>query len=354
MIIKNADSKDAAIATLESLLATADSKTQKAITDELRFMRAGIRGEEESAYHINFSLKNSNATAVIHDLRLSYGGRVAQIDHLLVHRTHRFYVLETKSFSHGLKINEQGEFLRWNDWKKCYEGVPSPIEQNKRHVAVLREVLERFGYKDPAIESFVLISPKARIDRPKNLALPELVKADQFLSALEKDLSNAIGSVGGFFGAISKMAFAESFEEVAKKLARLHRPITFDYAGKFGIRDEQKRSPAASHPQASVCQSVGIEFGNTQVAPTRPTSAPAESRASTAEPKCKACDGNDLAIEYGRYGYYFKCGSCGGNTSLKIGCGVPGHKERIRKDKLNFYRECDECKTSSIFFEDKD
>lgn len=38
MIIKNADNKDPAIATLESLLAGADSKKQKLVTDELRMM----------------------------------------------------------------------------------------------------------------------------------------------------------------------------------------------------------------------------------------------------------------------------------------------------------------------------
>jgi hypothetical protein len=351
MIIKNADSKDSAIETLESLLAAAQGKTRNAIADELRMMRAGIKGEEESAYHLNFRLKDSSATAVLHDLRLSYGGRVAQIDHLLVHRTHRFYVLETKSFAHGLKINEHGEFLRWNDWKKCYEGVPSPIEQNRRHVAVLREVLERFGYKDPAIESFVLISPNARIDRPKNLPLPEIVKADQFLSALGKDLSNAIGSVGGFLGALSKMAFAESFEEVAKKLARLHKPIVFDYAGKFGIEHEQVKASETPKPQAPVSQSVGIGFGNSSVDTV--SAEPMASSAPTTHHQCKSCNGDSLTVEYGRYGYYFKCGSCGANSSFKIGCGVPGHKEKIRKDKLKFYRECDECKTSSIFFENK-
>ena len=228
MIIKNADSKDPAIATLEALLAGADSKKQKLVTDELRMMRAGIKGENESAYHIDFNFKNSATTAVIHDLRLEYGGRVAQIDHLLIHRTHRFYVLETKNFSHGLKINEHGEFLRWNDWKKTFEGMPSPLEQNKRHAAVLHELLERLGYKNPAIESFVLISPNARIDRPKGKDFPEVVKADQFLSALEKNIGTALGSMSGLFGAISKLAFGESPEEIAKKLVRLHRPITID------------------------------------------------------------------------------------------------------------------------------
>jgi hypothetical protein len=354
MIIKNADSKDPAIAMLESLLAGADHKQQKLITDELRMMRAGIKGENESAYHIDFNFKKSEATVVIHDLRLEYGGRVAQIDHLLVHRTHRFYVLETKNFSHGLKINDHGEFLRWNDWKKYFEGMPSPLEQNRRHAAVLREVLERLGYKDPTIESFVLISPNARIERPKGNAFPEVVKADQFLGALEKNLSAALGSIGGFFGAVSKLAFGEAPEDIAKKLVRLHRPITIDYEGKFGMRGDAP-SPAeavkpAAPPVALAQQPISIDFGNTP-AVAKPT--PITEAAAPSIHVCKACGSNDLAIEYGKFGYYFKCGACGANNALKIGCGHAGHRERIRKDKLTFYRECEGCASSSVFFTNK-
>ncbi|MBU3989242.1 MAG: hypothetical protein KJ702_08030, partial [Gammaproteobacteria bacterium] len=45
------------------------------------------------------------------------------------------------------------------------------------------------------------------------------------------------------------------------------------------------------------------------------------------------------------------CAACEGNTPIKLGCGVDGHKERIRKEGRKFYRECTECKSSSLFFE---
>jgi hypothetical protein len=351
MIIKNADNKDSAITTLERLLVGADSKKQRLVSDELRMLHAGIKGENESAYHIDFNFKKSEITAVIHDLRLEIGGRVAQIDHLLIHRTHRFYVLETKNFSHGLKINDHGEFLRWNDWKKCYEGMPSPIEQNRRHAAVLGEVLERLGYKDPTIESFVLISPNARIDRPAGKDFSEVVKADQFLGALKNNLSTALGSIGGLFGAVSKLAFGDAADEIAKKLVRLHRPITIDYVGKFGMREEAASFAESSRPSAPQTSDnhrpISIDFGNTLAAPVP---RPEVKKAATSGYVCKSCGSDNLAVEYGKFGYYFKCGACGANTSFKIGCGVAGHKEKIRKDKLSFYRECDQCGTSSIFF----
>jgi hypothetical protein len=45
-------------------------------------------------------------------LRLEHNGRTAQIDHLLINRWMECYVLESKHFNAGLKITEDGEFMR--------------------------------------------------------------------------------------------------------------------------------------------------------------------------------------------------------------------------------------------------
>ncbi len=62
----------------------------------------------KAAYEIDFHHKASRNWAVIHDLRLEYRGRVAQIDHLLINRWLEFWVCESKHFSEGVAINEQG------------------------------------------------------------------------------------------------------------------------------------------------------------------------------------------------------------------------------------------------------
>lgn len=338
MIVKNADDKNAAIAVLESLHRQAGTKQQKLIEDELRMLRAGIKGEQESAYHIDFDLRDSEITAVIHDLRLEMGGRVAQIDHLVIHRTHKFYVLETKSFAHGLKITDEGEFLRWNDWKKTYEGMPSPIEQNRRHAEVLSYVLEKLGYRDPEIESFILVSPGARIDRSKSHPCPEVVKADQFITAFKKRYLASISSIGGLVGGLSKALFGDSAETIANQLVRLHKPIAIDYEAKFGI-------PSKS-AQLDPTPTMPAEISPKSASPT-PPAGPWGNTGHTLS--CKSCGGNRLAVEYGKFGYYFKCKACEANTALKISCGLDGHKERIRKDKLTFYRECDQCGSSRVF-----
>lgn len=171
MICKEMDDKSGAVGTLERLLALAgnDKKKCASIEEELRTLRAGIEGERDAAYHIDFQIRDRKNTGVIHDLRLELpDGRTAQIDHLLINRAYLFYVLETKCFKHGVKITDDGEFLRWNDWKKTYEGMASPIEQAERHALVVRKLMASMDMPEPETKCFVLVSPKARIDRPKN------------------------------------------------------------------------------------------------------------------------------------------------------------------------------------------
>jgi len=368
MICKNADSKAEAIAALEDLLTRASTSKKTLIERELRLLRAGVKGEQEAAYLIDFQLKDSQNTAVVHDLRLQLNdGRVAQIDHLLIHRTLRFYILETKHFSHGVKITDEGEFLRWNDWKKTYEGMPSPIEQNERHVAVLRTLLSKLGMGEPKIESMILIAPQARIDRSKRFNSDMVVKADQFLTAMQKNLNNT--SFLGLLGGLAKATFSEQIGDIAKKLIRLHRPITIDYAAKFGMADispatcatppmatqfghsAYRAAPAetASVPLAAHATGMAAQFGHS--ASSTPVAAPSvQPILAIPTHHCRKCQGTDISIQYGKFGYYFKCGSCEGNTPIKLDCGKEGHKERLRKDGLRFYRECAECQSSTTYF----
>lgn len=179
MILKPADDKKTTLEKLESMLETPglSAKTRAAIDREIRTTRAGISGEADAAYHIDFHFRNSENTAVLHDLRLELGdGRVAQIDHLIIHLTNKIWLLETKRVAHGVKITDEGEFLRWNG--HAYEGMASPIEQNKRHTAVLKEVIRDLDV--PPVDEYVpyvLLSPKSRVDRPAKFDTSSVVVA---------------------------------------------------------------------------------------------------------------------------------------------------------------------------------
>jgi len=286
-------------------------------------------------------VRDSKRSAVIHDLRLEIGGRVAQIDHLLLHRTLTVFVLETKHLHAGIKITEEGEFLSWNDYKKSYEGMASPFAQNERHIAVLRDAFDRvemptrMGVRlTPVFVSYVLVSPNARIDRPKRLDTSRIIKADMLRATIEKRFDN--GSVLETLSSASRFISAETLEDIGRKLIALHRPASFAFP--VQLRPSKTTAPAAD----------AVPPGKT----------PQEERDAARRPeiqvdgrqKCRGCGSERLSIQYRKFGYYFKCGSCHGNTPIKITCDREGHKERLRKDGRRFYRECIECKTSTLFF----
>jgi len=360
MLIKEADDQTLAMEELEKLAAGNGAEAKQAAV-ELRNRKAGLKGEAESAYLINFDYGDSPNWAVIHDLRLEHGGRSAQIDHLLVNRWMEFFVLETKRFHAGVKITEEGEFLRWNDFSKRYEGMPSPLQQNERHIAVLSDIVgtielpSRFGIRiPPTFNSLVLVGSSARIDRPERFDTSRVIKSDQLKPRIWRDLALE-NPVSVLFKAATRMVSGETVRFVAEQLVARHQ-------GKVNVRAADKAAegevlPASvSRPQGGqAAVAVNEPDDGTVVRPREPIPAavgPAD-RASTPIPSCKACQSGRGGILHGKYGYYFKCGDCGANTAVRFTC-QPGHHPRARKDGANFYRDCAECGTSELFYRNEE
>lgn len=244
MLIKTADDRSSDLEALQALLAHpgATAQTRTRIEQEMRNMRAGAKGEAEAAYEIDFHHKASRNWAVIHDLRIEYQGRVAQIDHLLINRVLEFWVCESKHFSEGVAINEQGEFTAFYGGRGY--GVASPIEQNRKHVAVLEKLMgssivqlpTRLGIPiKPSFRSVVLISKNARISRPKGKmeGFDSVIKADQFRKLIERDIDETPGAMALL--SIAKIIGPDTLEGFARQVAKLHRPAAFDWIAKFGL-----------------------------------------------------------------------------------------------------------------------
>lgn len=344
MIYKDCDNKEPVVTILERMRSLAGPDKRALIERQLRTMRAGIKGEREAAWLIDVYLKDATRTAVVHDLRLDLGdGQVAQIDHLLIHRTRRFYVLETKPFSHGVKITDEGEFLRWNEAANAFESMASPLAQNERNVQVLRRALAAMGLGECPIESWVLVAPNARIDRPRKFDTWRVVKADQFIEKMNKSLENA--PAHGALEGLLRTGLYDSIGDIAHKLIAMHCPSTTDYMARFGVVNEaqpaQARVPAAAARMA-VLAAAGQD-GDTDHA---------QADAATAGPAaaCRACGAPGLSIQQGRFGYYFRCAACNDTAPVEVACGHEGHQEQIRKDGVRFYRECGDCGSSSLYF----
>lgn len=262
MHIKSANDRQADLSTLQHLLAhpQASERQRSQIELEIRMLRAGLRGEAETAYELDFHLRDSKNWAVLHDLRLEHAGRVAQIDHLLINRFLDCWVCESKHFSEGVAVNAQGEFTAFFNGRP--RGVPSPLAQNEKHIDVLEALMnspsfplpKRLGLTlRPSFLSLVVVSKGARIQRPKPVptAFQGIVKADQVWQHIQRD-AEQIG-FGGAVSSLSKLIGSDTLRELAERLASHHRPIRIDWASKFGleVRPPRGEPPApveAAHP----------------------------------------------------------------------------------------------------------
>ena len=242
MIIKKMVSKHEEIAELAALLKGKLTSYQRFLIErELKAIRSGVSGEKDSAYYIDFYFGDSNKWAVIHDLRLEHKGQVAQIDHLLINRFFDMYVLESKNFSYKLKITPEGEFQTY--YGKEYVGIPSPIEQNKRHIHLLdlflkhRDILpKRIGISiRPKFKSLILISPRSIIARPpeKKFDTGSVIKADTLRTKIDREVAkqNPLADLA----TISKTCSSRTLMDAARSLAGFHKPKKIDYRARFGL-----------------------------------------------------------------------------------------------------------------------
>lgn len=265
MLIKSADDKESQIAILQNLLSheRVPGEKRQLIERELRNLSVGIATERQAAFEIDFYAAPSKNLFVIHDLRLEIGGRVAQIDHLLMNRAFEVFVLETKTFSTGLSINDRGEFSTFYEGKEV--GIPSPVEQNARHISVLKDAFKEIGLPkrlgitlQPSFNSVVLVSPKAIINRPK-LANSDasIIKLDQFFSWYHKKMDGLTlkDTVG-----ILKICSSDTVKHLGEKLLSLHKPNRVDYIKRFdlgpALLSKEPVEPAYAEQKTSTASTV--------------------------------------------------------------------------------------------------
>jgi hypothetical protein len=329
------DEAEKQIKTLQALYNKSTSEAQKKlIQSDLKKLQNGYLSEKENAYYLDFHLGDSKNHILLHDIRLSYRGRTAQIDHLLINRM-GITLLESKSFTGELFIKKDGSLLV--KYKTNTQTFPNPIEQNERHKLVLAELInDNFDLPinteiGGGINIFtkVLINPKTTL---KNNKLPDgYERADSFVTALLEEISQM--GVLTILKTAATMLKIKKVKELAEFILKHHKPIEFDYTKKYKI----------SHSKTSntYVQDKKIQYGKT------------ESTHSSLY-KCSKCNSNAIEIAYGKYGYYFKCLDCGGNTAIKLSCKYPSCKPKLSKRKLQFFKICSTCQSEEFFFTNKD
>ena len=244
MLIKQKDNSREQIDYLKDLLERdLPEKTKGMIERELKSLFSGNKGEESSAYYLDFYFKPSKNWAMIHDLRLEHDGFVAQIDHLLIGRMLDIYVIESKNYNQGVAISDQGDFSYF--YGKRPIPIESPIAQNERHIRLLDCYLtennllpKRLGVTlRPSYKNIVLISPTSRLTKPARglYDCSSVMKSDQFMERFDNDLKNDSPAA---FISLAKVISEHSLRTFAEALVLAHKPTTINYLQKYGIVDD--------------------------------------------------------------------------------------------------------------------
>ncbi len=236
MILKPYEPDDA-VMRLERKLAGAKAHERSDIERELRIRRAGIRGEREASYFLDFDFGASPNHAVIHNIRFEHEGYKAQIDHLLINRFYGFTILETKHFAGGLKIEEDGSFHRYDDYDKCFVPIPSPLAQVGRHAKLLLRILNslnkhprNFGFGmrlEPVVQSYVLVHTGSKIVRPTGFDTSRVIASDRFAEQFDMRLDRQYGGIKGALALLllARITSRNKLRRLGTSLVELHKPL---------------------------------------------------------------------------------------------------------------------------------
>lgn len=248
MILKEATGRDDDIREIERLVALNPQIRAKAET-EIRNIRSGLSGEGSAAHFLNREFRDSKRVAVFHDIRIDCGdGDFAQIDHLLIHRVQgTAWILETKNYSGDLSCDEHGDWVVF--YNRRPTPVPSPVEQAKRQAIALDRWLKKHGIKGVnRIVPVVLTNPKARISRKHLRSDDHVVKSDNFARWYqEKTDSIGAGTALAMMGRFLVSGMDEmQLRLVGRKICDAHQPARFDWAGRLGVNNTEKKSSGIS------------------------------------------------------------------------------------------------------------
>ncbi|WP_161883381.1 nuclease-related domain-containing protein [Deinococcus alpinitundrae] len=323
-------------------------KTHDAQPTQDKFQRAGDEAEKQMAFYLKRAFGENPDVHVFHNLRFEHGGDVAQIDHLVFHRS-GFIIIESKSVTSTVRINEREEWSR--QWNGEWRGMPSPILQARRQADLLRSFLQAhkeelrgkvlLGLKQATFAAFMIDVVVAISDQgvvQHQGALPDVRKADQVPDRIKELIADHVQLAHPFSRDKRSKDWgvnlpAEEFTRTSAFLRAKHcerRPVQTEASKKESLPAAKREAQA----QAAATSS-------------RPQSAASSSKLPAFS--CRACKSTSLEITFGR-SYYFKCKSCDGNTPIQLSCPKCKGQQRTRKSGKQFFAECAACQSSELYF----
>ncbi len=296
-----------------------------------KYEKAGEKAETQMIHYLQRAFGDDENILVLNDLRIKDdNGEVVQMDHLIIHEF-GFILVESKSVTTEISINEEGEWIRHFHGKK---GMPSPINQAQRQIKILKKVLEvnkeklfrknlvtkilKNSFDNYPFDVLIAISDSGIINRPKQYDTSMVLKADQVCDRIEEIIgtyrkkSKSLLSIE-----IPASFYSTTMQVIAALLTSKHVPIEQDNIH-HKVEEEQ------------------VVYGEKN----RKKEVEKTALKSAFSFCCKHCKSDNIQIVWGKYGYYFKCSDCNGNTPIKLTCKDNSCKVKLKKEKDHFYKVC--------------
>ena len=242
---KQTDPIDQKLAELEEILVYVSNKNNwvaKQVKGDIFKLKAGHSAEKNAAHLLNKLFLEAKYNIILHDLRLESDGDVAQIDHLSLNRFGFVRLYETKSFSTGIKIDDEGIFWRWDGYGKRYIEIPSPTLQSQRHEVTLKRALMALGYVALSFRHYVLVDYKAELIKPKNGKFDNVCRPDRLEEVWKKEenKSMSLGELGAGLKGVGRLISGNGLTsdqvlEIGEKLSQMHTPLKMDVWSRYGL-----------------------------------------------------------------------------------------------------------------------
>ncbi|UBV41742.1 NERD domain-containing protein [Deinococcus taeanensis] len=257
---------------------------------------------------------------VFHDLRLECRGDVAQIDHLILHRSG--LVIVNSSVAGQLSVNEHGEGVCEVTLRAS--SLPSAVVQARRQLDLLLAFLE-----DHAADLMDCSRPGsgppsfAGVRRDVLVALP----ADSRVTATG-DLTEWVrpGQVPDRVNATIRAEDSRTPGLCGFTATELTRIRTF-------LLTRHVPAPVLAAPVPRTARPV-------VTGPVRTS----QERQAQARPRldaaCRSCGGTQLSVEVGKYGASFRCAGCGATTPAKPVCAQCGQPGKLSRKGRTFTATC--------------
>lgn len=305
-----------------------------------KFAKTGRAAEEQMAFYFKRFFANDPDILILNGIRLEADGDAAQVDHLVIH-SHGLSIVESKSVHGKIQIKDDGQWIRWFGANQS-RGMASPITQARLQEKFFRGILGKASKNEALFEKlpidlYVAISDGGVIIWPPSGHVPSVCKADQVPDKIID--SNRLKAQAPGALELSKV----NRERIAEFLVALNKPL---------IR--AKAIPA--HPEVPDQAEPVPKVIPAAIAPA-PVSASVTAAADSTEPQgrndkppvCKHCGSASLELRYA-HTYYFFCQKCEKNSPIKAQCPSCHEPAKLRKQKKEFFVECEKCKHSSVYF----